>query len=1313
MRKSLVHSILFLVLCPFFAVGQENSKSFNEHFNSFKYLELEQGLSNLRVTCCLQDQRGFMWFGTRLGLNSYNGLKFRTFFPIPDNSSSLLNSEISVIRESEDGVIWIGTAKGLCAYDYKKETFTRYQHLNNSLGILDLAVEDSTVVWFNTGEALYRYHTPTKVVKRYPIKDRFNPSRIFRTSSGTLFVMSLSGDLFRYHPNKDAFTSIKIFNEHEVSGVSLHFDIAEMPNENLLITSSLSGVKMYNVRTQEVVPLLPKGNSIVPSYIHVALRRHNGDIWFGTENGIYIIKNNDIRSLSDVIHISKSSEAGTSLSDNAIYALYEDIEHGVWIGTFSRGVNYMPATIPDFQIITSFNAMGSENLNVVREIISDAEDCLWVSSEDAGLFTYHPNGMDRVMHHVPLSYEGRTANSIQTLLIDEGKLWIGTFDQGIYIYDLKTARVEKHFHNLPSSRNDIISNAILHLFKSSEGDIMVGTMVGLYCYDREAQLFEVVEGERTGFTNYIYQTRDDTIWVATLNQGLYKLKKKGHTYKAIKQPIAWDDVTTVFEDSKGNFWIGTNTHGLFLYDRKKKRMEQKGINVNSNNIAICKIIEDMNSNLWISTSNGLFWYNLQTEEQIRYGVHNSFPTDQFNFNAGCIGQDGQLYFGTFKGLITFDPNKLQRLRKSFKVCFSDFNADESSFSVSCAVPLYSSPQGLWYRYKVEGVDKDWIIVQGAPTIKYNNLNPGKYQLRVEASTINGLWQDANKEFSILEIQIPFPVLRSPLALSIYTVFLLAVIAAGIRAYWKTNRNKRQQRVEKMRSEMNKELLNDKIKFFTDITHEIRTPLTLIMGSIERMDKSIQQPAEKSGKEPPLQILRENANRLQNLVNQLLDFRKMEASSYAVDMQQVDVKQIVNNLFILFTPVAEQKGIHYEINMCDEDCYVMADPEALTKIVNNMLSNATKYCEKLVELELVVAEGDVVLRVNNDGQHISHEELRTVFKPFQQIYRGGANTTINGTGLGLSLAKKMADLQNASFFYDEDHVLNSFVLSLPRIDKAMDDDGAKREESSRIAMNDEADAFNSEISLLIVDDEAGLRQFVAEELSEKYTIYQADNGKSAMELLERHNISLIITDIMMPVMDGIELCQKVKSDVRYCHIPIVMLTAKVSLNDHVEALNSKSDAYIEKPFHLSELMAQVQNLLENRKLLCSAYMKSPFAMSENVAKNDIDNQFLKSLSDYIYSSIPDRDVTVEMLAAHANMSYRTLFRKIKGLTSLTPNEFIRYIKLKKATELLDGSIPIKRVAEMTGFSSTAYFTACFTKQFGISPGKVIEKNHKHK
>ena len=1310
MRKSHIIGAFIMLLLPMMVTGQTVNVSTKQNSYTFRHIELEQGLSNLRVTCCLQDQRGFMWFGTRLGLNCYNGLKFQSFYPIQGNNSSLLNSEISVIRESSDGLIWIGTAKGLCAYDYKKETFTRYQHLNNSLGILDLAVEDSTVVWFNTGEALYRYHTPTKVVKRYPIKDRFNPSRIFRTSSGTLFVMSLSGDLFRYHPNKDAFTSIKIFNEHEVSGVSLHFDIAEMPNDNLLITSSLSGAKIYNVRTHELMPLLQKGNSVVPSYIHVALRRHNGDIWLGTENGIYMIKNNNIRNLSDVIHVTKSSGTGTDLSDNAIYALYEDLEHGVWIGTFSRGINYMPATTPDFLKITSLNPAGNENLNVVREITCDAEGRIWISSEDAGLFTYQPNNMDGVMLPVPVSYDGRTTNSIQTLLIDDGKLWIGTFDEGIYIYDLNTARIERHFHNLPSSHNDIISNAILHLFRSSEGDIMVGTMVGLYHFDRTTNLFEVVEGDKTGFTNYIFQTRDDTIWVATLNQGLFKLKKTGRVYKAIKQPTTWDDVTTVFEDSKGNFWIGTNTHGLFLYDRKKKKMEQKGINVNGNNIAVCKIIEDMNSNLWISTSNGLFCYNILTEEQIRYGVHNSLPTDQFNFNAGCIGHDGQLYFGTFKGLITFDPNKLQKLRKSFKVYFSDFNSDESSFSVDCAVPLYSSSQGLWYRYKVSGVDKDWIIVQGAPTIKYNNLKPGNYQLLVDASTINGLWQDGNVESSILEIHIPYPPLRSPLALFIYSLLLLTAVIFGIRTYRKIMKDRRQRRIEKMRNEMSKELLNDKIKFFTDITHEIRTPLTLIMGSIERMDKTDRLSTEKNEKETPLLILKKNVNRLQNLVNQLLDFRKMEVSSYAVDIKKVDVKPIVNNLFSLFTPVAEHKGIHYKINICDDDCFVMADPEALTKIVNNMLSNATKYCEKKLELELVVVDGNVVVRVNNDGQHISHEELKTVFKPFQQIYRGGVNTTINGTGLGLSLAKKMADLQNAAFFYDEDHTLNSFVLSLPRIDKTVDDKEANQSAIDGIVITDDSTASDSDVSLLLVDDEAELRQFIADELTEKYNIYQADNGQTAMELLERHNISLIITDIMMPVMDGIELCQKIKADIRYCHIPIVMLTAKVSLNDHIEALNSKSDAYIEKPFHLSELLAQVQNLLENRKLLCSAYVKSPYAMTENMARNDIDNQFLKKLSDFIYNVIPDKDVTVEMLAEHVCMSYRTLFRKIKGLTSLTPNEFIRYTKLKKATELLAQSLPIKQVAELTGFSSVAYFTSCFNRQFGVSPGKFISKSN---
>ncbi len=1291
------------------AVGQELTSPSNKTVDNFKHLELEQGLSNLRVTSCIQDQRGFMWFGTRLGLNCYNGLKFRTFYPILDDESSLLNSEISVIREASDGTIWIGTAKGLCSFDYKSETFTRYNDLNNSVGILDIAVEDSSIVWFNTGEGLYRFQTSSKKVSKYPLKGDFRPSRILYTTSGICFVMSLSGDMFKYHPQTDTFSKYRIFNADEVSGVSLHFDMAELPNDEVLITSSFSGVKTYNVRTHEVRTLLPKNNSQVPSYIHAVLRRKNGDIWFGTENGIYIIKNQDFHHLLDIKHISKDDGNSNSLSDNAIYALYEDIEYGVWIGTFSRGVNYLPSIIPDFNKIIAVNSKGDEMTNVIRELLSDSEGNIWICSEDAGLFKYTPSVDNGIMQPVPVTFEGKTTKNIQTLLIDDDKLWIGTFDEGIYIYDMKNNRIVQHFHNLPTPQYKITSNAILHLFKSSNGDILVGTMVGLYLYDKEKNIFNVIEGEKTGFTNYIYQTRDDTIWVATLNQGLFKLKQRGKSYLAMKEKTTWDDVTTVFEDSKGNFWVGTNTHSLFLYDRKRKQMAQKGINVNGNNIAICKIIEDINSNLWISTSNGLFCYNFQSGEEIRYGVHNSIPTDQFNFNAGYALQNGDIYLGTFKGLVTFDPTKLQRLKKSFKVYFSDFISDESSFSVNCAVPHYSSIQELWYRYKLEGVNKNWIVVQGAPNIKYNNLTPGIYQLKVEASTVNGLWQSDKEDLSTLEIKIPYPPLRSPLAIVIYCMLILAAIIIGILSYRKKLTEQRQRRIEKMRNEMNKELLNDKIKFFTDITHEIRTPLTLMMGSIERMKKMLHHAFKKDEMTETVDLLDKNTTRLQNLINQLLDFRKMEVSSYLMDIRLTDIKPIVQNLFVLFSPIAEQRSLIYSLNQCESDCHVMADPEAVTKIVNNMLSNATKYCDSKVEIAVSSTENEVEIRINNDGQHISHDELKTVFKPFQQLYRGGANTTINGTGLGLSLAKKMAELQNASFYYDESHELNSFVLSLPK-DKSIGEEN----ELSESSMPNSSDAFpisNSAYSILLVDDESELRQFVAEELSEQYIVYQADNGKNALDILEKENISLVITDIMMPVMDGIELCQKVKTDIRFCHIPIVMLTAKVSLNDHIEALNSKSDAYIEKPFHIAELLAQVKNLLENRKLLCSAYVKSPFAKTENVSKNDMDNEFLKDLSDYVYSLIPDTDITVEMLADHMCMSYRSFYRKIKGLTSLSPNEFIRYCKLKKATELLDGTIPIKRVAEMTGFSSVAYFTACFTKQFGISPAKVASKNKK--
>lgn len=1242
-----------------------------------------------------------MWFGTRLGMDIYDGSKVKSFYPDPSDPNSLPDAYVSAIAESPDGSIWIGTSKGICAFDYENGIFSYRKGINIPVKsyISSMVFDNHGNLWF-TAVGLYRYDTSTNDVRHYSEVGDNSLSRIIFSSTNELWIASFSGDIYRYDETTDSFQVYHILSKDGRNPMTRISGIAEFDRNRLLISTTDSGFKVFNIISHEISTVEILNVCGKNEYIHTLLTRSNGDVWIATENGIYVIPYNEMDSINSqfrprMIHIEKDGN-NTSLSDNAVHAMFEDRENGVWVGTYFGGMNYYASALQDFRQLKTED---SHLTPVVREIIPDSDGMLWIATENCGLFSYALQSHDG-LKAVNLSYQGReTTKNIHTLLLDGNRLWLGTFDEGIYIYDIESREIIRHYYefSLNFSFND---KAVVKIFRASNGDILVGNMSGLYIYDDREDRFTVIEGASGIFVHWIYQSLDGSIWIASLHNGLFQLIKEKGKYRIKHIPTEYIDITTMYADSRGNFWVGTNTHGMFLLDIKNGKEIPSALNVCKTNKVIGKIVEDRNSCLWISTSDGLYSYNLISGEEMRYGVHNSLPTDQFNFSSGLLAPDGMMYFGTMKGLITFDPYKLNRQKKTYKVFFADLACSESAFSVNFAVPIYSSSQSLWYRYRLDGVDNDWTVVQGAQNVKYSNLKPGTYKLTAQASTINGLWSDSEEDCSVLEINIEYPPLLSPVAIIIYVLILVVVTVFAIRAYRRHVIQQRRHHIDNLRNEMDKELMSDKIKFFTDITHEIRTPLTLIMGGLERM--------ERVCKDSSVTIMRQNVNRLHNLVNQLLDFRKMEASSYMVDIRCIDITPIVNNIYTSFIPVSEQHGIDYRLSTGDGSFYVMADPEAVTKIVNNMLSNAFKYCEHSIEVSLSVADGKVEVRVSNDGALISHENLKKVFMPFHQIYHDGVNTTINGTGLGLPLAKKMAELQNGSFFYDEGHSQNSFVLSLP---EARDESG-NGEAAAQDASNKGSDHTLSE-TILVVDDEEQLRQFVAEELSEKYRVLQAENGRQALDLLDRDNISLIITDIMMPVLDGIELCRQVKADIRYCHIPVIMLTAKVSLTDHIEALNSKSDAYIEKPFHTSELMAQVGNLLANRKLLCTSYVRSPYAMTENVAANNLDNDFLKDITDFILSTMLSQAVNVDALAEHANMSRPTFYRKLKGLTSLSPLEFIHYCKLKKAAELLsNGRTTIKEVSEKTGFSSVSHFTACFTKQFGITPGKFVSQNDKN-
>lgn len=1245
----------------------------------------------------LQDSRGFMWFGTQLGLNCFDGSNIRHFFP--DEGNGLPSATINVLAESADSLLWIGTTRGLAIYDYYHSQFVSKFEAISSITehIVDITSDHDGNMWVVDTKGLHKMWDEGRSSRFFPTKDNFVPSHVVCANSGRIWVVSHNGDLFLYDATRDKFSCFPILTQEERENAIHPNNLVETTGGSLLITTQRGGARLFDPATFKVTTLFTNDDKGQPIYIHTVLHRGNDEFWFGTEHGISVYS---LRETAFIRHIVKEPSNPASLSDNAVHALYEDRESGIWIGTYFGGVNYLPAGTRDFRTLLPADIQGKPIANVVREIIPDTRGGLYVGTEDGGLCHYDPsNGLFTCIKD--MEWKGKAiTNNIQGLLVTGDSLWIGTFDEGLYIYDMQSSSIVAHFHSHAIS-DGLQSNAVVQVFCTSDNEILVGTMAGMYHYQPASQTFEPIAGLRYSFVHCIYETLSHEILVATFNNGLWRLDRP--LGRATRMPTQFEDLTTIFEDTSHRLWIGTNTHGLFLYDRSTERMKAYDTNLSHPNISICKILEDDNGFLWISTSDGLFCLNKSTYEIVRYGLHNSLPTDQFNFNSGYLNAKGEIYIGTLSGMIAFNSADIQQQKKNYSVFFTDFVQQASSFSVNFSVPVFSSAQSLWFRYWLDGVDQEPIVSQGLQKVQYNNLTPGHYTLQVEASTINGLWSG---RCSTLEFDVPYLPLRSPFALFCYALMTLLLIAFFIYYYRRLSLQRRKARIKAMRDQLEKETLNDKIKFFTDITHEIRTPLTLINGSLDRLSKMEAQ-AEKAGDSSSLKtqqenaevlsVMRRNTNRLLGLVNQLLDFRRVEAKSYPLNVHLIDFRKLVTDIYNTFTISARQKDMSFDLTTEPAACQVMGDSEALTKIVTNMLSNALKYGKSRVNVSLkqtIDTTMSAVLRVSNDGVLIPDAELQNIFKPFHQVYHEGENTTINGTGLGLPLARRMAELHNGTLSYDKSQGVNVFVLTLPLSqDEKM---------PSTVKKNDRP-------TVLFVDDEIELRHFVSQDLSSNYNVIEADNGQQAIDILSNQMVNLIVTDIMMPVIDGIELCKRVKNDSRFCHIPVIMLTAKVSLRDHIEALEAHSDAYIEKPFHTQQLMAQIDNLLLGRQLLSKTFAQSPYALTENVARNELDRQLLDSLTQFVLVNMQDSSITVEQMAEHVNMSVSTLYRKVKSLTSMSPQEFIRFSKLRRAAEMLaEGGRSIKQVAELTGFSSVQYFSSCFMKQFGVTPGKFERK-----
>lgn len=1307
----------------------------------FRHYTNENGLSHNTVFCSLQDKNGFMWFGTKDGANRFDGHSFKIYQHEPGNPKSIKSNYVNGICEDMDGLIWVATNNGVSYYDPLQDYFFSPDSLlhESDNTVLDIKADLQGNVWIQSFGGLYKYNKAGKKTDFYSSETYFMPMHICISSSGTPWFISSDKFLYRYNYKENDFTRYSIISEDEkISYIDMPC-LADAGSYGLLIGTEKAGLKRFDPNSGDTKTILLTDDFGKTIFIRTILKYSDDEYWIGSESGIYIF---NIKTGS-IVNLRKNQNDRYGLSDNAIYTLTKDYEGGIWAGTYFKGIEYLSPDYTPFEKIFDRGDAGSIKGDAIREIDGDQYGNLWIGTEDNGLNKYN-NYTGKYTHYVPDGKPGSISGSnIHGLMVDGSKLWIGHFNKGVEILDIPSGKVIKHYE-AGKGENDLKTNFIAKIYKTSDGTILLGTLSGVFRYNPQSDNFTFLEDmAHYTFTYSMCEDRNHTIWTGTFGEGLYFKTKDGKTgnYRFKEKDtntISSNDISDIFEDSRSRLWIGTRGNGLCELDRSTGNFKRHTIQDGFPSNFVYKILEDGTGNLWISTSKGLLRYNPVTQLKRRYSKSDGITNNQFNYSSGYKDQLGKMYFGTIDGMIAFMPdnmiddkftppvyitgfqvfneelNILSDNEEQQSVTFVDkitLPYNNSTFSIDFAALSYTSPEMNEYMYILEGADKHWTHLTTYRKAYYTNLSPGEYTFRLKASNGSGQW---SKQERTLKIIINPPFWKTPWAYLMYIALAGGLIYLILRFYTQRLKDKNKHKLEKMEDLKQKEILTAKIEFFTNIAHEIRTPLTLIKGPLDRILRSGDN---YENTKDNLLIMQKNTKRLLDLSNQLLDFRKTEMEEMKLNFIKTDISELLQDTYIRFTPVAEEKQLDFTLSLSEDHYEAIVDKEALTKIISNLFSNALKFAKGKIQVNLETNQVNETfyIRVNSDGNLIPDHMQEKIFEPFFQYKENDTTRSPQGTGIGLYLARSLAQLHKGQLYLDAAiKDCNSFVISLPQkqevfIDLKTEETGNYHSDTKEDIDPDTSSKSDSRPLVLIVEDEKEMQDFIADELSKDYLVLRCGNGKEAISILETRSVSIIISDVSMPVMDGLELCQKLKSNINYSHIPFVLLSAKHNLQAQIEGLEHGADAYIGKPFSTEHLLAQMSNLLRNRTVLMDNFARSPLVYSNTIAPSKADEKFLKELNEIILENMSNPDLNVDYLAECIGISTSSLYRKMKGICEMNPKEFIRITRLKKAADLLvNEQISVKEVAYITGFSAPSYFSSSFLKQFGMKPSEFVKK-----
>lgn len=1307
----------------------------------FRNYTVNNGMSSNTVWNIIQDDQGYMWFGTKNGLNRFDGHTFKIYQAHADLSTPSGNSFIHAICKYDSTRFWVGTADGLYIMDLVKESFTKVKALGSDL-VFSILKDDRGYVWIGTrSTGLYKYDIAKNRFYNYRKRDR-EPSishnqirKLELDDDGNIWIGTFGEGVDVLNPVTGTIRHIKAGNSDQQISSNFILTLYKDLEGNMWIGTLSGGLNCWSKKENKFKIYKSGGaDAISDNIIRAIYQPDKNKLYIGTEKGLNVL---DLEQQKFTAYTNNINDP-YSISDNAIYYIYPDKDGGIWVGTYFGGVNYFAKDSPGFNYYYHTGASDALSGKAVSCFLEDMPGYFWVGTENGGLnyFDSHTGKFKKYPfspQHEKLSY-----NNIHALYKDkEGNLWVGTFSGGLNVINLKTGKIKHYLHNA-SDPTSLSSNSVYSITEDRKGNIWIGTVKGVNIYDKERDAFIRVTAMDLP-NNCIYKIYEDALgnlWIATFESGVI-CRKAGTDewvqYATHNSGLSSNRVIALHDDGRGNIWIGTDGGGL----NKLNIFTQKVTSFLGRNgipTIVFGILNDNAGNIWLSTNDGILKFSENPFVVLSFTNAINFNNRLYNYNAYYKASDGKMLMGSINGLTTFypeqitlfpDQNDIVPVLTSFRlfneeVAFNKENAPlnvapsyattiklnykQSVLSFGYAALSYKDPDRIKYAYKMEGFDANWNEVGTQRIATYTNLPPGSYTFKVKATDVYGNW---SKSTADVKIVIKPPFYRTTFAYILYVILIASSIWLLKNYYRRREQAKNAIKLERMKAQKEHEFYQQKIDFFTTMAHEIRTPLSLIMAPLEKLLTTENNPETLK----QLTVMEQNTDRLLTLVNQLLDFRRIESDIYTIKKERIELVSYIHSLYSRFSPTAQQKGLKFHMSTEVNQLYMDADTEALQKIFSNLFINAFKFAQSNVEIRISLPEVDensvkvVAISVKDDGVGIPEGDLSQVFTPFFKVSSPDHKIkNIGGAGIGLSLAKALVEKhQGAINVSSRQGGPTVFTVTIPFEQKPVVAPINNQD-------HEEAEVESSLPRILIVEDDVNMLDFISTNIrGEGYNALCAINGKEALKILESQPVELIVSDVMMPEMDGIELCRKIKNNIDYSHIPVILLTAKGNSDAELEGIESGADAYVVKPFKWKHLTALVKNQLEIRNKLKEKFNQQPLVDIGTIATNTHDKKFIESITQIVESRIDDYRLSVEELSRELAMSRSTLHKKLKAITGHVPNEFIRLLRLRTAAKLLiSGEYNISEVGYRTGFNSPSYFSRCFIQQFKLTPSEFLEK-----